>query len=182
MRFSIILGVATLCCVLSVTAAPGTQHLGPFPSTSPDGGSCGAPWANDTFDRHFTIISNGGGSFTVREEFKNGTFVTIGGSSPGACESTAHHGSSVYAGVTGQLRGFIDFDVTSATYDPNGCTTTTCNTGAGFFAAVFPGGTRSTTAYNFEYSSSDKSLIYRHWQDKSDQALNDKFEGDIADF
>jgi hypothetical protein len=47
---------------------------------------------------------------------------------------------------------------------------------------VFPGGTSSVTAFNFEYSSSDKLLAYRHWQDKSDQAVNDNFEGDIANF
>jgi hypothetical protein len=182
MRFTFGLAVVTVCCVLSGAAAPGTQHLGPFPSTSPDGGSCGSPWANDAFDRHFTIISHGGSSFTVREEFKNGTFVTIGGSSPGGCESTPHHGSTVNSGVTGQFQGFVSFDVTSVAYNPNGCTPTTCDTSAGFFAAVFPGGTASAIAFNFEYSSSDKSLAYRHWQDKSDQAVNDNFEGDIANF
>src|SRR5580765_3001326 len=106
MKLTAVLGVVGLCCVLSMAAAPGTQHLGPFPSTSPDGGSCGGPWANDTFDRHFTIIAHGGSSYTVREEFKNGTFVTIGGSSPGGCTSVPHHGSTVAAGVTGQVQGF----------------------------------------------------------------------------
>jgi hypothetical protein len=48
--------------------------------------------------------------------------------------------------------------------------------------AVFPGagGQFTFTAFNFEYSSSDRSLAFHHWQDKSDQAVNDKFEGDIA--
>src|SRR5688572_10408948 len=30
-----------------------TQHYGPFPSDSPDSGTCGNTWSNDTFDRHF---------------------------------------------------------------------------------------------------------------------------------
>jgi hypothetical protein len=50
-------------------------------------------------------------------------------------------------------------------------------------SAVFGPGAVATitfTAFNFEYSSSDQSLAYHHWQDKSDQAVNDKFEGDIA--
>lgn len=181
MKLLLIAAVAS-CYVLSAAAAPGTQHLGPFPSTSTDGGSCGNSWANDTFDRHFIIFSNGGGNFTVKEEFKNGTFVTIAGSSPGACEDTPHHGSTVLAGIAGRLQGSIDFNVNSAAYNPSACDATpaTCTTTVGFFAAVFPGGTFTVTAFNFEYSSPDRSLAYRHWQDKSDQAVNDKFEGDIA--
>src|SRR5437879_514156 len=32
-----------------------TQHYGPYASGSPDSGTCGPDWANDTFDRHFTV-------------------------------------------------------------------------------------------------------------------------------
>ena len=182
MKFSMTLIAVSFFVIASAMAGPGTQHLGPYPSTSPDNGSCGAVWANDSFDRNFTIISNGGNNFTVKEEFKKGSFVTTGPVSPGACETTPHHGSTLIAGITGSFQGSIDFNVNSTTYNPTGCNAspTTCSTFAGFLAAVFPGGTATVTSFNFEYSSSDKSLGYHHWQDKSDQAVNDKFEGDIA--
>ena len=37
----------------------------------------------DTFDRHFTVKANGDGTFTVVEQFKNGSFVTELSTSPG---------------------------------------------------------------------------------------------------
>lgn len=51
-----------------------TQHYGPYASGSTDSGTCGNDWANDTFDRHFTVHSNPDGTFTVIEQFKNGAF------------------------------------------------------------------------------------------------------------
>jgi len=46
---------------------------------------------------------------------------------------------------------------------------------------VFPGASFTFDQYNFEYSSSDNTLSFRHWQDKFDkQSGGDKFEGDIA--
>src|SRR6266436_10308959 len=53
----------------------GTQHYGPYNSMSPDSGTCGNNWADDTFDRHFTV-RNQGGSITVVEQFKDGSFMT----------------------------------------------------------------------------------------------------------
>jgi hypothetical protein len=85
-----LLSVANLTTVLA-PAGPlttnGTQHYGPYPSTSPDSGTCGNDWAQDTFDGHFTVRPNGDGTYTVVEEFKNGSFVTNAGASPGACET-----------------------------------------------------------------------------------------------
>jgi hypothetical protein len=168
----------------AAVAGPGTQQFGPFVLNTTDGGSCGNSWANDTFERRYTVISNGEDNFTVREKDK-GAFVTIAGESPGACETTPHHGAIVGAGITGNIVGSADFTVDSATYNPNGCNAdpSVCSTRAGFVTAVFGGGAVATiafTAFNFEYASSDQSLAYHHWQDKSDQAVNDKFEGDIA--
>ena len=185
MKFATMLVALTLCTIGPAAAGPGTQHFGPFVVTTTDGGSCGNSWANDTFERRYTVISNGGGNFTVREQ-DHGTFVTIAGASPGACETqNPHHGTTVTAGISGDIQGSADFTVNSATYNPAGCDATpaVCSTRAGFVGAVFgPGAVASIafTAFNFEYSSSDQSLAYHHWQDKSDQAVNDKFEGDIA--
>jgi hypothetical protein len=166
----------------------GTQHFGPFPSTSPDGGSCGQPWAQDTFNRSFSVHDNGDGTFKVTEEFTDGTFVTTGPVSPGACEMTNHHGSTVRSGITGSLRGFLTGTVTSSIFNPNGCTTAGahCTTAAGFIAAVFAPAATFTCfegfagcAFNFEYDSSDQSLAYHHWQDKSSPS-GEQFIGDIA--
>src|SRR2546423_7679961 len=112
----IAVAVLFVCCasLATVPAAAGSrdQHFGPFASTSPDGGSCGAPWATDSFDRFFNVHNNGDGTFSVDEQFKNGSFVTLGGASPGACETGSNHGSTVDAGVTGTFVGYLDFTVT----------------------------------------------------------------------
>src|SRR2546428_13262992 len=84
-----------------------TTHLGPFPTAGdPDGGTC-SPWALDSFDRFLTIHDNGDGTFRVREDFKNGTFVTTGPASPGGCEEDSHHGSLVTAGRNCTLPGYL---------------------------------------------------------------------------
>src|SRR5438874_544408 len=72
-----------------VSAAGSTQQFGPYPSTSPDSGTCGNDWATDTFDRQFKVSTrpNADGTYTVNEEFKNGSFVTMAGPSPGACQT-----------------------------------------------------------------------------------------------
>ena len=106
---SLIAAVAAVVLLLpaGTVAAGGTQQFGPFASTSADGGSCGVPWANDTFDRYFSVHDNGDGTFRVREQFKNGSFVTIGGTSPGACNDGPNNGHTVPASivVVGRRRG-----------------------------------------------------------------------------
>src|SRR5258708_36502807 len=107
MKLSLTLVAATLFVSATAIAGPGTQHLGPFVLNTTDGGSCGNFWANDTFERSYTIISNGGGNYTVKEKDK-GTFVTLAGRSPGACETTSNHGAFVSAGISGNLEGSAD--------------------------------------------------------------------------
>jgi len=158
----------------------GTDHYS-FVGGSPDGGSCGNEWANDSYTLDISVRRTGAGTFAMTTMYKNGSFVTNAGASPGACSTVNHHGSVLAAGVVGNLQGWLDETITSGTYNPNGCNAvTTCTTRTGVLAALFPGGTESNFTYNFEYSSNDKSLSYRHWQDKSDNQGNDKFEGDIA--
>ena len=162
------------------------QHFGPFASTSPDNGSCGVLWATDTFDRFFNVHDNRDGTFSVDEQFKNGSFVTLGGSSPGACEPGSKHGSTVNADVTGTFVGYLDFTVTGGTYNPAGCSTVgaDCTTLVGFLAATFPGGTFTCPGgvckFGFEYASGDQGLLYHHWADVSDKSGNDLFRDDIA--
>jgi hypothetical protein len=71
-----------LSSALAPTGTTSTQHYGPYPSSSGDSGTCGPDWATDTFDRHFTVRSNGDGTFTVVEQFKNGSFITNAGPTP----------------------------------------------------------------------------------------------------
>ena len=167
-----------------------TDHFGPFPSASPDNGTCGI-WANDTADRYWMVHDNGDGTFAVREEFKNGSFVTSGPLSPGCGETSGHHGHDLLPEITGSFTGFLAGTVTSSSYDPTGCSAASadCSTTAGFITAMFGTAGPATftcytgngdCAFNFEYNSSDQSLQYHHWQDKSDNHGGEQFIGDIA--
>src|SRR4029077_3802589 len=64
-----------LTTLLDPTGTTATQHYGPYSSESTDSGTCGNDWANDTFDRHFTVRKNPDGTFLVVEQFKDGSFV-----------------------------------------------------------------------------------------------------------
>jgi len=191
-RVTLSVAFASMLLLFPATAAAnGTEHFGPFPSTTPDNGTCGQPWATDTVDRDFSVHDNGDGTFRVKEQFKNGSFVTTGPASPGACETDQHHGTTVRPGVVGNFTGFLDGTVTSTTYNPNGCSAAgaDCTTTQGFLLAVFGASGPATftcnlgyagCSFNFEYSSSDKTLTYHHWQDKSDNHGGEQFVGDIA--
>jgi len=91
-----------LVALLDPTGVNHTQHYGPYTSGSPDSGTCGNDWATDTFDRHFTVHSNHDGTYTVVQQFKNGSFVTNEGPSPGSCDLTdGSPPGTVDQGVTG---------------------------------------------------------------------------------
>ena len=189
-RFGTLVVVTLLLVIVSASslktsaAGNGTDKFGPFAMSATDGSSCGGDWAMDTFQRTWSVHDNGDGTFLVRREEKNGAFSTIAGLSPGACSDSAHHGATVNAGITGQMGGFFMFDVTSNTYNPGACATAAnCEDTDDFLANVFPTLSdycSATCIWNYEYDSNDRTLKYRHWQDKSDNAGNDKFEGDIA--
>ncbi|OLE76866.1 MAG: hypothetical protein AUG02_03405 [Chloroflexi bacterium 13_1_20CM_2_70_9] len=151
----------------------GTQQIGPFDSTSTDNGSCSQPWAIDMFQRLFKVHDNGDGTFAVREEFREGRFVT-----------------------SGPVQGFLEGTVTSATFSPDACTQATCSTLAGFLTTTFGAGGATFTCntgtgkctFNFEYNSPDQSLRYHHWTDRGGYTqaqdgtfvYDEVFSGDIA--
>ncbi len=87
-------------------AGPGGQppiKVGPIHVVAQeDIGTCNNVWALDSFDKGYTITSNMDGSYNVQVNYKNGTFVTLAGKSPGACESGSDNGNTVAAGVTGK--------------------------------------------------------------------------------
>jgi hypothetical protein len=159
-----------------------TQHYGPYASGSADSGTCGNDWAEDTYDRHFTVHNNHDGTYDVVEQFKDGSFVTNGGFSPGACDtSDGTPPGMISGGKTGSMQGYEIITVTGMqiSQDTNciaempdaECTT------AGFIASHFAGPSDVST-YFFHYSAGDQGLIYHEWKNAScDRGGN---HGDIA--
>ena len=125
----------------------------------PDNGSCGNPWATDTTKRTWTIKPNGNGTFRVGRT-DHGTFVTLAGQSPGACDTTGKHGSTVLAGIKGKFRGYLRGTVSGGT----------CTCSQGYAGCKF----------NFNYASPNKTLKYHHWQDRGTNGSTEVFVGDIA--
>ena len=155
-----------------------------------DHGSCGNAWAVDTEKRTFTVHKNHDGSYTLLRRDR-GTFLTNAGQSPGACETTKHHGATVVAGVKGRFHGYLRGKVTGGTFNPNA----TCPADCGFtdvWIATFFGPSATFSCFDnskacrfdFEYSAlKHQSLKFRHWYDKGSGAgtfLKERFRGDIA--
>ena len=155
--------VALFLCTLASTSfltsgvdahPPKIRHYGPFASTSPDSGTCGNNWANDTFKRSFEINPNNPN--VVIENFDDGKFVTIAGPSPNACihmPPPNGNGNTVTNGTTGKFSGSFDIQVSGGTFNPKAkCTPSTCNTTAGFVQTVYgPSATFTTGATFFEF-------------------------------
>jgi hypothetical protein len=157
------------------------NKVGPVTSSSLDGSSCGGTWANDTYSLFFAVTANGDGTYGVQTFYKNGAFTTTGGASPGSCSDSHHHGSTVTAGIKGKFQGFVKETVTASSFDPGVCNIPANCTGRDAFVnVVFGSPSQNNFSWNFEYNSSDKTLTYRHWQDKSNTAGENVFEGDIA--
>ena len=174
--------LATLLAPTSTVAGTPTQHYGPFTSSSPDSGTCGNDWAQDTFDRHFTVRTSATG-ITVVEQFKRGTFTTIDGPSPGACETNI--GGTITSGHVGDMHGyFIISNVGSQTSTSpfcNGVSNDPCDTAtflASHFTCVGPTACQVTT-YFFHYSAGDQGLAVHEWKNASCDRGGD--DGDIAD-
>jgi len=158
-----------------------TQHYGPYSSTSTDSGTCGNDWANDTFDRHFTVRRNQDGSFLVVEQFKDGSFTTPAldsppvNFSPGACQNGPTPQGIVNAGVIGSLHGYfiIPGVTTQTSMDPH-CNATlmtnaNCDTATFInthFTACYPA-TCTVTTFFFHYSAGDQMLVDHEWKNAS---------------
>ena len=157
----------------------GGRVFGPYASGSPDSGTCGN-WANDTFKRFFKVTPNADGSFTLREDFRDGHFVTLAGASPAACEtvSPSPHGTTIRAGVRGEFHGFLAGRVTGGTFTAAGGCPAPCST-AGFLATHFGASATWDPSFRFRYEADGHGLQFRRWQNASaDQGGN---RGDIAD-
>lgn len=157
-----------LATPLALGGANRTQHYGPYASDSPDSGTCGPDWANDTFDRHFTVRPEAGG-FTVVQQFKRGAFETIRGVSPGSCDDGPP--ATVDPGIVGNMHGYFVITVTGTqiSTDPScvaGSPSTPCTT-FGFMSTHF-GSAYTIGTFYFHFTSSDQTLIERVWKNASD--------------
>lgn len=171
---------ADLAITLSSAGAnAATRHYGPYPSDSPDSGTCGNAWAQDTFDRHFTVKSRHDGTFTVIQQFKEGRFVTAAGPSPGSCQPESEDGSppgTVNAGITGKMHGYFIIPLPPGTVQTStdsscvaGSPSTPCTT-TGFinshFTPCYPGSCPVTTFF-FRYTAPDQQLVEGTWRNAS---------------
>ena len=155
------------------------QHYGPYASSTTDSGTCGNDWATDTFQRHFTIF-NRAGSVVIVEQFKEATFTTFAGPSPGACQPPPS-GGMLAAGVTGGFRGYfivpVPTGITQSSTNPN-CDAITgmsppaepCFTSTfinSHFDTCFYPTVCQVTTFLFNYDAADQGLIERHWKNAS---------------
>lgn len=164
--------------------------FGPYDVVTDDHGSCSNAWAVDMEKRTFRVHRNSDGSYTLLR-FDRGTFLTSAGQSPGACETTHHHGATVLAGVKGRFHGYLVGKVTGGTFDPNATCTTDCGFTDVWIATYFGAGATFSCVtdskacrFDFEYTAAKhQALKYRHWFDKGTGAgtfLKERFRGDIA--
>ena len=190
---TLLLGMSALLAVSASAKQPSPRHAKfTFSVSTQDNGSCGSPWANDTIRRTFIVKLNADGSYTLTRRDR-GSFVTLGGVSPGACDTTGHHGHTVRDGVTGKLVGFLQGRVTGGTFNPDAtCTGTECGSTDVFLTTFFGAGATFSCfedshacKFNYNYTAAHhQSLLFRHWQDKGKGAgslLNERFHGDVAD-
>lgn len=146
-----------------------------------DIGTCNNTWAQDTFDKLFTLTKNVDGTYNLQVNYKKGTFVSFAGMSPGACESGTNNGNTVAAGVTGRTHQEYNATVTATTAadsNPDCGTGNTACTGSGqFLDAVFGAGNWSRTDFSWtgHYEAGSNGV----WFDTSvNWPLNDR--GDIT--
>ena len=177
-----------LSTLLDPPGPNGTQHYGPFTSSSPDSSTCGNDWAEDTFDRHFTVRPDGTGGNTVVEQFKNGSFTTNAGFSPAGCDPTyTNHGTLIAAGKTGSMHGYfvisnVGMQTSTSPYcDAVNSTNTDCTTATFIdthFTPCYAVGACPVTTFFFHYAAGDQSLLYHEWKNASDDRGGNS--GDIA--
>jgi hypothetical protein len=172
MRRALVSLVGGIALLLAFSSSALAGDVKVHDSGSPDSGTCGNSWANDTFTREFDVQQNGG-SFVLTEFFKDGHFVTFDGASPGGCEAQSDHGLLVTAGVSGSFHGFDSGPVTGGTFNPDATCPDPC-TGATFVPAFFgSGATWDTPDFSFTYEAQGGGLAFRRWTNASTGNIGD---------
>jgi hypothetical protein len=161
---------------LTASADQASVHYGPISSGTPDSGTCGNNWANDTYMRSFDAATspNADRTYSATETFISARFVTVAGPSPDACDPTGVKGSTIAAGVTGSFSGNFMIVVTNGTFDPNATCDSGCDTTAGFVHTVYgASATYDVPSFGFSYHANGPGLIQREWHNASaDQGGN----------
>src|SRR6266498_387503 len=115
----------------SLTYGPyaGSGAAGAPGTTPPDSCALANPptttnWAVELYNLSFTVntVPDSQGRFHVTARYKQAHFSTLGGDSPGKCDSSLDHGSAVTEGVTGSFTGNQHLKVTPGVggFDPTG--------------------------------------------------------------
>jgi hypothetical protein len=153
----------------TVMAGQDSVHFGPISSGSPDSGTCRPVWATDTYKRVFDAATMPTGSvYMVTESFIAGRFVTIAGSSPGACESVPNTGGMIADGVTGTFNGTFSIVVSDGSFNPDATCESGCDTTAGFVATVYGSAAKyDVPSFVFTYHANGPDLVQREWQNAS---------------
>jgi hypothetical protein len=99
------------------------------------------------------------------------------------------HGTTLLAGITGKIHGYITGKATGGTFNPNGSCVSPC-TNVQFIAGFFSAGTKYTCnegyagcRFSFEYTAQKQNtqkLKYHHWVDRGIDGVHEIFIGDIA--
>jgi hypothetical protein len=148
-----------------------------------DIGTCNNVWANDTFDKAYTITANGYGTYNVNVKYNGGKFVTVAGTSPGACEATGvSNGSVVAAGIKGNMKQMYNGTVTGTLIPGAKCTPSVCVDTKTILDTVFNPGwswTILSDGGHWTWSNTYKAGHHGTWFDTSvNWPLNDT--GDIT--
>jgi hypothetical protein len=155
-----LLGYSAAFVVLMASLALAAPGKGPPIKAGPvaivgadDIGTCNNVWAQDSFNKFYTLTANHDGTYNLQVNYKDGTFVTNAGISPGACEGGSPNGNTVAAGLTGRTHQEYNATVT-ATASPNrnpNCGANNGCTGSGdFLNAVFGAGNWTRTGFGWK--------------------------------
>jgi hypothetical protein len=190
-RIIAFIAISSVMSLGAILSSPAVTHaaqgqppiaVGPVAITgAPDIGTCNNVWATDSFNKFYKLTLNLDGTYNLQVNYKDGTFVTNAGISPGACESGSNNGNTVSAGVAGKLHEEWNGTVT-ATATPNqspdcGPNNASCPSATLFLNAVFGAGhwTVNNWTYTGHYSAGSNGV----WFDTSTNwPLNDR--GDIT--
>src|SRR4051812_30107546 len=182
-------GVATVLVGVAAAAPPSVQ--GPYTITgAPDTGCAGNTWASDTIQRSYEVKKGPAGVSGPTYRVKRlsvGNFTTVAGTSPGGCAAnTTPHGSTIAAGITGRLRGFLQGTVTGGTYNPTASCTGSCHTSTTQWIHTFFGPSAQYSCpdgpdcpFEYHYTPPDQMLPFRHWVDQG-SGTTETWSGDVA--
>ena len=143
---------------MALCAFQTTQQFGPYNSGSPDSGTCGNMWADDTFQRFFKVDTRRrpDGTYDVVEQFKSGRSVSRAGASPGGCEGGNPNPPQIPAGIGGMMQGQFWIRVSNGVYNPNANPGNISNT-AQFVSAVFgPAATFQVYSFSLNYNARNR--------------------------